>query len=45
MSILIFLINYTYKQTVVELYKDHGPIAEQYAVATCKYLNHLPVFP
>ncbi|KAJ4753574.1 Rubber elongation factor protein (REF) [Rhynchospora pubera] len=34
-----------YKPSVVELYKEYEPIAEQYAVATWQYLNRLPVFP
>jgi Rubber elongation factor protein (REF) len=34
-----------YKQIAVELYKDYGPIAEQYVVVTWQYLNHLPLFP
>ncbi|KAJ3699892.1 hypothetical protein LUZ61_003597 [Rhynchospora tenuis] len=34
-----------YKPSVVELYKDYEPIAEQYAVAIWQYLNRLPLFP
>jgi Rubber elongation factor protein (REF) len=34
-----------YKPIAVELYKDYGPIAEQYAVTTWQYLNRLPLFP